>query len=106
MDWYPWSQEALDKAKAEDKTSVEEKIKALKEVKDKDEVEAIKKAMDELSSAIQKVGAAMYESGKSDQSDKSANQNAGAAGASSDTPNPDKPGADKGPVDADFKEVK
>jgi molecular chaperone DnaK len=98
--------DAGDKAKAEDKTSVEEKIKALKEVKDKDEVEAIKKAMDELSSAIQKVGAAMYESGKSDQSDKSANQNAGAAGASSDTPNPDKPGADKGPVDADFKEVK
>ncbi len=48
------------KLKAEDKTAVEEKIKALKEVKDKDDIDDIKKAMDALSEAIQKVGAAMY----------------------------------------------
>jgi len=92
--------DAGDKAKAEDRTSVEEKIKALKEVKDKDDVDALKKAMDALSEAIQKVGAAMYEAQKpADQP---------AAGQPGTNPSPDgsQPGADKGPVDAEFKEVK
>ncbi len=87
--------DAGDKAKAEDKTAVEEKIKALKEVKDKDDVEALKKAMDELSEAVQKVGAAMYETGKS--------ENQKSEGAPADSTN--QPGPDKGPVDAEFKEV-
>ncbi|MEK7618556.1 MAG: molecular chaperone DnaK [Patescibacteria group bacterium] len=86
-----------DKVKAEDKTAVEEKIKALKEVKDKDDIEPIKKAMDELSAAIQKVGAAMYESGKSDQSEKSDKSEGQEPASNSDN---------KGPVDAEFKEVK
>lgn len=81
-----------DKVKAEDKTSVEEKIKALKEVKDKDDVEALKKAMDALSEAIQKVGAAMYE------------QPAASAEGQAASGDQAKPG-DKGPVDAEFKEV-
>lgn len=86
-----------DKVKAEDKTAVEDKIKALKDVKDKDDIEGIKKAMDELSAAIQKVGAAMYEnSGSANQ------QSADQPGA--EAPTDDK--KDKGPVDADFKEVK
>jgi molecular chaperone DnaK len=93
--------DAGDKAKPEDKTAVEEKIKALKEVKDKEDLAVLKKAMDELSSAIQKVGAAMYETGKSD---KSENQNAGAAEPSSDNQNSG--ATDKGTVDADYKEVK
>jgi molecular chaperone DnaK len=41
------------------KTGVEGKISALKEVKDKDDVEAIKKATEELSVEIQKIGQAM-----------------------------------------------
>ncbi len=53
--------DAGDKVKEEDKKTVEEKIKALVEVKDKDDAEAIKKAYDELSTEIQKVGATMYE---------------------------------------------
>jgi molecular chaperone DnaK len=96
--------DAGEKAKAEDKTAVEEKIKALKEVKDKDDVEAIKKAMDELSSAIQKVGAAMYEGASGSANQQSADQPGPTP--SSDNPNTDKPGADNGPVDAEFKEVK
>jgi molecular chaperone DnaK len=52
--------EAGDKAKAEDKAEVEEKVKALKEVKDKEDTTAIQTAMQALSDAIQKVGAAMY----------------------------------------------
>jgi len=91
--------DAGDKAKAEDKTAVEEKIKALKDVKDKDDLEAIKKAMQELSDAIQKVGASMYASqepnSKTQEPNTGAEQNQGG-------PNPN----DKGPVDADYKEVK
>ncbi len=85
--------DAGEKAKAEDKASVEEKIKALKEVKDKDDVEAIKKAMDALSEAVQKVGAAMYEQESSSKNQESS------AGTGSEKPE------DKGPVDAEYKEV-
>lgn len=87
-----------EKVKAEDKTAVEEKIKALKDIKDKDEVEAIKKAMDELSAAIQKVGAAMYEK-PSDQPQAGGEHSSDAGGSGSDS-------KDKGPVDAEYKEVK
>ncbi len=88
--------DAGDKAKAEDKTAVEEKIKALKDVKDKDDVDALKKAMDALSEAIQKVGAAMYEN---KQSADSSQQPAGGNSSTDDK-------KDKGPVDAEYKEVK
>lgn len=90
--------DAGDKIKAEDKTAAEEKIKVLKDVKDKDDVEAIRKAMDELSAAIQKVGAAMYS----------------AAGAASGSTNQESTketgssasgGQEQGPVDAEYKEI-
>ena len=53
-----------DKVKAEDKKEIEEKIEALKKVKDSDDLEAIKKASQDLSSAVQKIGAAMYQQQK------------------------------------------
>jgi len=53
--------EAADKVEAGTRKIVEEKIEALKKVKDGDNVEAIKKATEELSTEIQKVGAAMYQ---------------------------------------------
>lgn len=46
---------------AEEKSKVEDTLKAVKEVKDKDDVEAIKKAADELSKAAQAVGMKMYQ---------------------------------------------
>ena len=52
--------DAGDKVKAEDKTAIEEKVKNLKDIKDKDDTEAIKKATEDLSQAIQKVGAELY----------------------------------------------
>lgn len=52
--------EAGDKAPVEDKKIVEEKLEALKKLKDSDDLEAIKKAADELATAAQKVGAALY----------------------------------------------
>jgi hypothetical protein len=60
--------------------------------------------MDALSEAIQKVGAAMYESSKS--ADQPASPNQG--GQSASQPGPTPTGDDKkdsGPVDAEFKEV-
>lgn len=53
--------DAGDKAKEEDKKATEGKIEALKALKDSEDKEAVQKAYDELSEAIQKVGAAMYE---------------------------------------------
>jgi molecular chaperone DnaK len=85
--------DAGDKAKPEDKAEVEAKVTALKEVKDKDGVEAIKKAMDELSTAIQKVGAAMYEQAQP------AGEAAGTTGEGA-APSEEKP------VDAEYTEVK
>jgi len=86
--------DAGEKAKAEDKTALEEKIKALKEVKDKDDIEGLKKAMDALSEAVQKVGAAMYQGQQSADSSQQP-----APGTEGQKPE------DKGPVDAEFKEV-
>jgi molecular chaperone DnaK len=52
--------DAGDKATPEECKEIEDKITALKAVKDGDDHEAIKKAADELSMAAQKVGAKMY----------------------------------------------
>lgn len=53
--------DAGDKIKPESKKVIEEKIEALKKVKDGVDTEAIKKASQELSAEIQKIGAAMYQ---------------------------------------------
>ena len=52
--------DAGDKVKPEDKKTIEEKIEALKKVKDGADIEAIKKASAELSAEIQKIGEALY----------------------------------------------
>ncbi|MBI4837341.1 MAG: molecular chaperone DnaK [Candidatus Portnoybacteria bacterium] len=50
-----------DKVPADIKKTVEEKISAIKKIKDGDDQAAIKSAMDDLSSEIQKIGAQMYQ---------------------------------------------
>ncbi|OGZ58271.1 MAG: molecular chaperone DnaK [Candidatus Spechtbacteria bacterium RIFCSPHIGHO2_02_FULL_43_15b] len=52
--------EAGDKIDKDLKREVEEKIEALKKVKDSDDVEAIKSAVSDLSQSTQKIGQAMY----------------------------------------------
>jgi molecular chaperone DnaK len=52
----------------EDKKVVEEKLAALKSLKESEDVEAIKKAGDELATAAQKVGEAMYKKQQNDTS--------------------------------------
>ena len=83
--------EAGDKVTAEEKAEVEEKLTALKAVKDGDDHQAIKKAADELTNVAQKIGAKMYQA----QPDA-----ATPPGTTSDEPKKDEP------VDAEFKEKK
>jgi len=87
--------DAGDKITDEERKEVQEKIDALKAVKDGDDHEAIKKAADELTNAAQKVGAKMYQ----------AEQAAGAQSAPGADANAD--GEKKNePVDAEFEEKK
>ncbi|PJE76549.1 molecular chaperone DnaK [Candidatus Uhrbacteria bacterium CG10_big_fil_rev_8_21_14_0_10_48_16] len=83
--------DAGDKITDEERKSVEEKIEALKAVKDTDDHEAIKKAADELSTSAQAVGAKMYEA-----QDK-ANAEASAEGEEK---------KEDEPIDAEFEEKK
>jgi molecular chaperone DnaK len=52
--------EAGDKVSADSKKEIEEKIEALKKVKDSDNMDDIKNKTEDLSQAIQKIGAEMY----------------------------------------------
>jgi len=49
-----------DKVDSKAKKEIEEKIEALKKIKDGDNIEEIKKACDQLSEAIQKIGSELY----------------------------------------------
>lgn len=60
----------------EDKKKVQEGLTKLKEVKDKDDVEAMKKAVDELSTAAQAVGTKMYAQEQQDKKSASAPEGA------------------------------
>jgi molecular chaperone DnaK len=92
-----------EKVPADKKKEVEEKVEALKKVKDGVDKDAIKKAADELTDIATKVGGDVY------QAEMKAKEAAGAApgGAPGGQPQGDapKPG-DQGPIDAEFKEKK
>ena len=55
--------DAGDKVQAEIKTSITEKIEAVKKVKDGNDLGAIRSAVEALSAEIQKIGSAMYQKG-------------------------------------------
>jgi len=59
-----------DKADSNLKSDVEEKIKVLKEVKDKDNAEEIKTQYDSLSKTLQELGAKMYEQKPAEEAEK------------------------------------
>ena len=69
--------DAGDKVSSEIKTEIEEKIKNLKEVKDKDDIEPIKKATEELSVAMQKIGEAMSQAEAKTEENKDGEQKEG-----------------------------
>lgn len=78
----------------EEKKAVEENLVKVKEVKDKDDVEAIKKAADDLSTAAQKIGAKMYSQEQAQ---------AGAAGAQpgAEGAADEKKAEDQGPIEGE-----
>lgn len=92
--------ESKDKLKDDDKKKMEEKMEALKKVKDSQDIEAIKSAIKDMEDVVQEIGGAMYQ------------QNQQAAGAQSsgesqtDEKKDDNKKADKEAVEGDFEEVK
>ncbi|MBI4414994.1 MAG: molecular chaperone DnaK [Candidatus Kerfeldbacteria bacterium] len=84
-----------DKVDKDEKKKVEEKMEALKKVKDKDDKAAIETAVKELSEAAQKIGEQLYK----------AQAEASKADASKKSGDKPKDGKD-GVVDAEFKEKK
>lgn len=89
--------DAGDKVKADDKKSIEEKIEALKKVKDGEDMAAIKKAADDLSQVAQKVGAEMYKAGEQPGA-------AGAAPGAEGGENP--PAGGEGPIEGEVVDEK
>ncbi len=83
--------DAGEKASAEDKTAVETAITALKDAKEKEDVDEIQKKLQALSEAVQKVGAAMYEKQPGD--------------VGTVDPSEKEIPADDKPVDAEYTEV-
>ena len=59
--------DAGDKVGPQDKKDVEEKLDALRKVKDGETIEEIQKATQELSQAIQKIGASLHSEKSSEQ---------------------------------------
>ncbi len=86
--------ESGDKMKPEDKKELEEKLEALKKVKDTDQHDEIKKKMEEMNTVAQKIGAAMYQSASTEAS---ADKQAGGEENKDDK-------NDKGPVEGEFEE--
>jgi molecular chaperone DnaK len=82
-----------DKIKPENKSEVEEKVKNLKEAKEKDEAESIKKAMEELNTALSKIGSDLY----------SQEQEKNKENKSEDKPNEEKK-EDEGPIEGEYTE--
>lgn len=86
-----------DKIKAEDKKELEEKIEELKKVKDGDQIDEVKKKLEELNVVAQKIGAAMYQAASAEASaNKQADENAGA----------DEKKKEENPLEGEFTEKK
>ena len=85
--------ENKDKIKDEDKKAMEEKLEAVKKVKDSKDLEPIKSAIKDMEEVVQKIGAAMYQKQQ---------QAPGANPAEDKKEDKDK----KDPVEGDFEEVK
>ncbi|MFH1367246.1 MAG: molecular chaperone DnaK [Patescibacteria group bacterium] len=105
--------DAGDKVPEKDKKEIEDKISAVKKVQKSENKEEIKKAVDELNQAIQKIGQAMYGQ-QGPQGQPGAGPQAGAPGGQPGAQEPKSAQGgsasggkdDKGPVDAQYEEVK
>ena len=94
--------ESADKMKEEDKKELEEKLEALKKVKDSDDVEDIKAKMEELNTIAQKIGAAMYSTSAEAPAD-GQQPGQGASGAETSKEGEEEK-KEEGPVEGEFEE--
>ena len=88
-----------DKVSAEEKAEIEAKIEEVKKVKDGDDIEAIKKAMEDLTQAFYKVSEKLYQQNGGAQGQGFDPNNMGGANAGAGAPNNN----DDNVVDADFE---
>lgn len=93
--------EAGDEVSTEEKKNIEEKMEAVKKVMDGDDIEAIKKASDELSEAAQKIGEILY---KKEQEKAAAEEKTSGDESKSEEGAEKKEDKKEEVVDADFKE--
>lgn len=91
--------DAGDKIKPEDKKAVEEKIEGLKKVKDGQDLEALKKANQELEETIQKMGAAMYEEAKASAGSDASSQSSDSTESNSEEKKEEEP------IEGEFEEA-
>ncbi len=75
--------DAGDKVPEAEKKEIEEKLEEVKKIKDSDDIEAIKKRTEELSTAAQKIGEAMYKDQQSASAEATADKAEGEEGPSS-----------------------
>jgi molecular chaperone DnaK len=97
-----------EKIPADDKAKIEEKLTALKALKDSTDKEAIKKAADELTDLAQKVGGAMYAAEQKGAQSTEHTDGSSSMGADHESNSGETPKSDDGsaPLDADFTEKK
>jgi len=95
-----------DKISDDIKKPVNEKIEALKKVKDSDDIEAIKKATEELSQAAQKIGEAMYKASQSTAPQEPSSNNQDTNASQETAGDESASSSDKKPEEAEFEEVK
>jgi molecular chaperone DnaK len=96
--------DSKDKIKPEDDTTLTEKVNALKEVKDKDSKDDIQKALDELSTISQKVGADLYQAEQ--QAQTNADSHSGHDHGQAEEPKEEAGSNAEAPKDAEFEEKK
>ncbi|WP_251861860.1 molecular chaperone DnaK [Clostridium sp. Marseille-Q2269] len=92
-----------DKVSAEDKATVEEKLKALKDIKDGEDLEAIKKATEDVTQAFYSISSKMYQQANPEGASGAGfdPNNMGGTNAGNDSAGNDK--KDDNVVDADYK---
>lgn len=96
-----------DKIKDEDKKDLEGKLDALKKSKESEDIQDIKKKMEELTQAAQKIGASMYQSASGEQAAGAEGQaGAGAEGGQPGGEEKKDDKKDEGPVEGEFEEKK
>jgi len=91
--------ESGDKVSEDVKKEVNEKMEALKKVKDGEDAEAIKKALEDMNQTVQKIGQAMYQQQQQAQSQPGQEQPAGEQSAEENK-------KDKEPVEGEYEEEK